>query len=103
MKYRYDHVACGGTFDILHKGHLSLLNKAFKTGQRVSIGITTDKFCKELGKTPYESQRIRRQNLIAYLKSNRVEKRSKVIWLNDIYGTGARDKTLQAIVVSGET
>ena len=103
MKYRYNHVACGGTFDLLHKGHTALLGRAFEIGKQVSIGITTDRFCKELGKTPYEPQRIRRQNLIAYLKSNRIEKRSKVIWLNDIYGTGARDKTLQAIVVSGET
>lgn len=103
MKYKYDHVACGGTFDLLHKGHTTLLDRAFKIGKQVSIGITTDLFCKEIGKIPYESAQVRRKNLINYLKSNRFEKRAKIVWLNDIYGTTDKDKTLEAIVVSKET
>lgn len=103
MKYKYDHVACGGTFDLLHKGHTTLLDRAFKIGKQVSIGITTDLFCKEIGKIPYESAQIRGKNLINYLKSNRFEKRAKIVWLNDIYGTTDKDKTLETIVVSKET
>lgn len=103
MKYRCEHAACGGTFDILHKGHTSLLARAFKIGQKVSIGVTTDAFCKKLGKIPFESQLVRRKNISAFLKLNRLQNRAKIIWLTDIYGSTARDKSLQAIVVSKET
>ncbi|OGK35730.1 hypothetical protein A3F59_02415 [Candidatus Roizmanbacteria bacterium RIFCSPHIGHO2_12_FULL_38_13] len=103
MKYRFDHVACGGTFDLQHKGHISLLDRAFNIGKRVSIGLSTESFCKEIGKTPYESQQIRRKNLVVYLKSKHLEERAKITWLNNIYGTTAKDKTLEAIIVSDET
>lgn len=96
----YKHIALGGTFDILHKGHIALLKKAFFISKFVSIGITTDKFCQSSGKFPYENQARRRKNLIAYLAKNHLTKRSKIIWLDDIYGTTLSDKTLEAIVVS---
>lgn len=103
MRYRFSHVACGGTFDLLHKGHKSILDRALGISKKVSIGITTDSFCKEIGKTPYESQRIRRQNLVAYLRANRFDKRAKIVWLDNISGTADKDKTLEALVVSKET
>ena len=103
MNYQFGHVACGGTLDILHKGHISVLNRAFKIGKQVSIGITTDLFCKKIGKTPLETQKIRGNNLVAYLKLQNLEKRAKIIWLGDIYGTTTKDKTLEAIIVSDET
>lgn len=103
MSYKYNHVALGGTFDLLHKGHISLLEKAFKSGKFVSIGITCDKFCKQSGKNPYESQSERRKNLHAYAAKKGWSKRSKIVWLDDIYGTTIKDKTLEAIVVSKET
>lgn len=98
-----NHVALGGTFDILHIGHISLLEKAFKSGKFVTIGITTDKFCKQSGKVLLETQRQRKKGLQDYLKSKNWTKRAKIIWLNDIYGIAAKDKLLQAIIVSRET
>ena len=103
MAYRFNHVALGGTFDILHKGHISLLEKAFSISKFVSIGVTSDKFCKESGKTPLENQTKRKENLLIYLKSKNWTKRSKIIWLADVYGIAAKDKSLQAIIVSQET
>ena len=75
MAYRFSHVALGGTFDILHKGHISLLEKAFSISKFVSIGVTGDKFCKESGKTPLENQTKRKENLLIYLKSKNWTKR----------------------------
>lgn len=98
-----NHVALGGTFDILHIGHISLLEKAFKSGRFVTIGITTDKFCKQSGKVLLDTQRQRKKNLLNYLKSKNWTKRAKIIWLNDIYGIAAKDKLLQAIIISKET
>lgn len=99
----YKHVALGGTFDLLHIGHIALLNRASLISKFVSIGITTDKFCQSLDKFPYENQSKRKRNLIAYLAKNNLTKRYKIIWLNDIFGTTIRDPSIEALVVSKET
>ena len=38
----------GGTFDHLHLGHKSLLEKAFEVSEEIIIGLTTDKKANEL-------------------------------------------------------
>lgn len=103
MAYIYSHAALGGTFDLLHKGHMALLEKAFKIASKVSIGITTDKFCKEMGKIAFENQLQRRKSLVACLKTRNFFKRSKIVNLDDIYGTTLGDKSIDALVVSKET
>jgi inosine/xanthosine triphosphatase len=40
-------VGVGGTFNVLHKGHRSLLDKAFEIGGEVRIGITSDAYVRE--------------------------------------------------------
>lgn len=103
MAYKFNHAALGGTFDFLHKGHISLLQKAFKIGQFVSIGITCDKFLKSCGKVAYENERERNANIGNFLKSNRLQKRAKIVSLNNIFGTTLVDRSLQALVVSRQT
>lgn len=103
MKYKYQHAALGGTFDLLHKGHEAILQKTFAIAQKVTIGQTTDNFCKKLGKIPHEDQLQRRKNLQAYLKKFGFSKRAKLIWLSDIFGNTLKDTTVQAIAVSKES
>ena len=103
MAFQYTHVACGGTFDLLHKGHQKLLETAFKKSKFVSIGITCGKMNKRLSKPTYQNQTQRKKELIAFLKKNNYRRRSKIIWLNDIFGTTLSDKTIKALVVSKET
>ena len=43
-------VAMGGTFDIIHKGHLTLLSKAFSISSKVIIGLTSDELAEKRGK-----------------------------------------------------
>lgn len=103
MAHKHNHVALGGTFDLLHKGHESVLQKAFTISKLVTIGITTDKFCSQSGKALCENQTLRHQKLLSFLKSKNWIKRTKIIWLRDIYGNTLNDKSVEAVVVSHET
>jgi len=40
-----------GTFDLLHYGHLEILSRAKNLGTRLTVGLSTDDFNKEKGKT----------------------------------------------------
>ena len=40
MQYRV--IALGGTFDIIHIGHIELLKKGFSISEKVIIGLTSD-------------------------------------------------------------
>lgn len=45
---KYKKVVVGGTFDYLHKGHESLLTKAFEVGEKVWLGITSDDYIRKV-------------------------------------------------------
>jgi cytidyltransferase-like protein len=42
-----------GTFDLLHQGHLNLLLRARSMGDRLIVGLSTDKFNRDKGKESY--------------------------------------------------
>ena len=44
-----------GTFDLLHKGHIRLLQRAASYGDRLIVGLSTDAFNAEKGKRAYNS------------------------------------------------
>jgi len=101
---KFRKVAVGGTFDELHKGHRSLLVKAFEVGEIVLIGLCTDEFVKKMGKphvtAPYET---RLNELQAFLQKSNLSDKAEVIPLNDPYGKTLTDKCIEALVVSEET
>ena len=56
-----------GSFDLLHKGHLNVINKMRKiVGEegKVIIGLSTKKFNKIKSKTNSESYKIRKKHLL---------------------------------------
>jgi len=101
---RYKLVALGGTFDVLHAGHRHLLSEAFKLGDMVLIGVTSDQLVATLHKKhrvrPF-SRRVR--DLRRFLKTQRRSSRARVTMLREPYGPAARRKNLEALVVSKGT
>ena len=100
---RFSLVATGGTFDIIHKGHLSLLSSSFKISDKVLIGLTGDEFAKQKGKTPSNNYQKRLKNLTTII-SNKFETPSfQISKLDNDFGPAVLDKSVQALVVSDET
>ncbi|RLI23212.1 phosphopantetheine adenylyltransferase [Candidatus Bathyarchaeota archaeon] len=104
MNRRFKVAAVGGTFDEFHKGHRSILKKAFEVGEKVIIGLCTDDFVKKLRKPhivdPYE---IRLKSLKLFLQRNHLLERAEIIPLNDPYGPTINDEKIEVLVVSEET
>lgn len=104
MERKFKTVAVGGTFDELHKGHKTLLLKAFEVGEQVLIGLCTDKFVAKMGKPHVTaSYEERLAELKGFLQRYRLLERAKIIPLNDAYGVTLQKGCLQALIVSRET
>jgi pantetheine-phosphate adenylyltransferase len=104
MKRMFETVAVGGTFDLLHSGHLALLKKAFEVGDYVLIGLTSDDYVKNSRK-PHGigSYNQRLEELKNFLERNGFVERAKIMPLTDAYGVTLSDKRIDALVVSKET
>jgi cytidyltransferase-like protein len=101
---RYDVVAMGGTFDVLHRGHRKLLRQAFTVGSKVMIGVTTDEFARSLHKPhrfdPYSK---RKKDLEHLLSRWGVLSRAEIVPLYDRFGPAIRSPRIKALVVSRRT
>ena len=104
MAKRLKIVAVGGTFDEFHKGHRTLILKAFEVGDRVLIGLSTDEFAKKLQKNhdiePYE-ERLR--DLTFFLETNGLGSRAEMLPLEDPYSVTVTNSEIDGLVVSRET
>jgi len=104
MKRQFENVAAGGTFDLLHKGHRTLLMKAFEVSDHVLIGLCSDEFVRKLGKqhetAPY-TQRM--AELRRFLCENGFFERAQIFPLKDKYGVTLFKGCIEALVVSMET
>lgn len=50
-----------GTFDCFHYGHYNLLKRAAALGDRLIVGVSSDKMCREKGKVPFFDEAYRSQ------------------------------------------
>ncbi|MFA5771852.1 MAG: inosine/xanthosine triphosphatase [Thermoplasmata archaeon] len=95
-------VCIGGTFNILHKGHKSLINKAFETGDYVLIGLTSDKMANAGRKGKARSYEYRKNALKQYMKERKFKNKCEIVKIDDRYGPATKSD-FDAIVVSQET
>ncbi len=101
---RYRQVALGGTFDILHRGHLELLRKSFEIGFFVIIGVTSDEFVRaKLNKRIINPYYVRIQNLKNVLQKEIKVSNYEITKLNDSFGPLMISGYVDCLVVSSET
>ena len=89
-------VILGGSFDYLHKGHRTMLDRAFSLGDSVLIGVTSDEFKPQTAHS-FEERRRAVENYVA-----KFGKDYEIVELNDPYGPST-DGDFDIIVVSRET
>ncbi len=100
---RFDVVAMGGTFDIIHRGHTALLEAAFAASKKVIIGLSSDELAKKKGKNlrhPY-SQRL--DALKLFVEKNFQNKEYLISKLDNDFGPAAIEGNVQALITSEET
>lgn len=100
---KFDLVAMGGTFDIIHQGHMSLLSKAFTISSKVIIGLTSDDFASKKGKKLLFNFGDRYNKLQKIIIKNFPKSSFEISKLENDFGPAVLEKKVQALVVSDET
>ena len=93
----------GGTFDFIHKGHITLLSEAFAVSSKVIIGLTSDEMALRKGKNPQNDYNTRLENLVKTIEKKFPNKEFEISKLDNDFGPAVLEGTVQALVVSGET
>ena len=100
---KFSLVAMGGTFDIVHRGHLTLLSNAFTISDKVIIGLTSDEFAAKKGKIPNNKYDKRLENLTTSISKEFPNVSFQISKLDDDFGPAVLEKEVEALVVSDET
>ncbi|MFA6081386.1 MAG: pantetheine-phosphate adenylyltransferase [Patescibacteria group bacterium] len=100
----FNYIVVGGTFDNFHKGHETLISKAFEVGKKVVIGIAEKELYKnKLLNETIESYEVRKKSVSEFLKKKNWLSRAKIITFSHFTGGADKEKNIDAIVVSKET
>ena len=100
---KFSLIAMGGTFDIIHRGHLTLLENAFEISDKVIIGLTSDEFVQKKGKTPIHKYDERLKNLLSVIFQKFPNTNFEISQLSNDFGPAVLEKDVQALIVSDET
>ena len=93
----------GGTFDKMHLGHESLLRNAFSLSDEIIIGLTSDIRAKINRSEEYINPYSERFESLNDFVSSNFKGHYSIVELNDNWGHGVFDESLNAIIVSEET
>jgi pantetheine-phosphate adenylyltransferase len=100
---KFDLVAMGGTFDVIHKGHTTLLSDAFSISTKVIIGLTSDEMALRKGKNIQNDYSKRLETLVKTIEKSFPNREFEISKLDNDFGPAVLEKEVQALVVSGET
>jgi pantetheine-phosphate adenylyltransferase len=100
---KYELIATGGTFDIIHKGHIELLKKAFDISSTVIIGLTSDELAEKRGKKISNDYSTRLVSLTSAIEQNFPRTSFRISKLDNDFGPAVLEGEVQALVTSDET
>jgi len=99
----FDLVAMGGTFDVIHSGHMALLNKAFSISSKVIIGLSSDQLATKKGKNLDNDYSKRLSLLKSVIEKSFPNSAYEVSKLENDFGPAVIEGSVKALVVSAET
>ena len=100
---QFDIVAMGGTFDIIHAGHIALLNKSFSISSKVIIGLSSDQLAVKRGKNLANSYSKRLSSLKDVIEKNFPNSSYEISKLENDFGPAVIEGSVKALIVSEET
>ena len=100
---KYDIVAMGGTFDIIHDGHMKLLSKAFSISNKTIIGLTSDELAAKKGKNLIKNYHQRFESLKSIIEKFFPKSSYEISKLENDFGPAVIEGSVQALIVSEET
>ena len=95
--------ALGGTFDILHVGHIELIERAVSISEKIIIGLTSDSFISKNGKKIINNFEQRSENLEKMIHEKFPDCFFEIVKLDDDFGPAVIEGDVDALVVSEET
>jgi len=99
----FDLVAMGGTFDVIHDGHMALLNKSFSISSKVIIGLSSDQLAAKRGKNLVNDYSTRLSSLESVIEKSFPNSSYEISKLENDFGPAAIEGSVKALVVSEET
>lgn len=102
---KYHLVVCGGTFDLLHKGHKKFIEGILNQSKKIVLGLTSDSYTRSFKKgNKIGKFEVRKRELKRFLDSIGAGNRVKILEINDIYGPLlVKSFSPQAIFVTSQT
>jgi len=99
----FDLVAMGGTFDVIHSGHMALLGKSFSISSKVIIGLSSDQLAEKRGKNLVSDYSKRLSLLKSVIEKNFPNSSYEISKLENDFGPAVIEGSVKALVVSEET
>ena len=100
---KFDLIAMGGTFDVIHSGHMALLNKAFSISSKIIIGLSSDQLAAKSGKELVNDYSKRLSSLKDVIEERFPNSSYEISKLENDFGPAVIEGSVKALVVSKET
>ena len=100
---KFDLIAMGGTFDVIHSGHMALLNKAFSISSKIIIGLSSDQLAAKKGKKLVNGYSKRLSSLKDVIERNFPDSSYEISSLENDFGPAVIEGSVKALVASEET